>query len=199
MEIKYASPCFATIPAEDRFLLAKTLLLKIHIITGWTIPNEEMMVILIDQFLKKMVESYPTINAEEMEYAFRNNPVKDWGKNMNLNLIDEVMSPYLQKRKELSRMEEEKASKLLALPAPEITDDEFIDSIKNLYLDSNKNWRLIPVLAYDILVRQEKIKLDKEDKVLIKMIIDEQFEGAEEVIKKDLCKQYSVMNYFETK
>jgi hypothetical protein len=199
MEIKYASPCFATIPAEDRFLLAKTLLLKIHIITGWTIPNEEMMVILIDQFLKKMVESYPTINAEEMEYAFRNNPVKDWGKNMNLNLIDEVMSPYLQKRKELSRMEEEKASKLLTLPAPEITDDEFIDSIKNLYLDSNKNWRLIPVLAYDILVRQEKIKLDKEDKVLIKMIIDEQFEGAEEVIKKDLCKQYSVMNYFETK
>jgi hypothetical protein len=197
MENKYASPCFVNIPTEDRFLLAKTLLLKIHIITGWTIPEEQMMVILIDQFLKKMVESYPTVNSEEMEYAFRNNPgVKDWGKAMNLNLIDEVMTPYLEKRKELSRMEEEKKMKLLELPAPEISDEDFIESIKNLYEKTN-DWRIIPVLAYDILDREKKIKLSKEDKYSILNDMATAFPESTDQERISYSKSFSVKLYFD--
>lgn len=199
MENKYASPCFQNIPAEDRFLLAKTLLLKIHIITGWTIPEEEMMIILIDQFLKKMVESYPTVNAEEMEYAFRNNPgVKDWGKKMNLNLIDEVMAPYLEKRKELSKIEEEKSSKFLELPAPEISDEDYLEAVKSTY-KLTKEWRMLPVLAYDILIREGRLKLTKERKVSIKEDMDSAFPETSESEKINLCKSFCVKLYFDEK
>jgi hypothetical protein len=195
MENKYASPSFASIPIEDRFLLAKALMLKIHIITGWTIPSEENQAILIDQFQKKMVESYPNVNADEMEYAFRNNPVKDWGKNMNLNLIDEVMTPYLQTRKELSKIEERQAAPL-ELPAPEISDEDFIESIKNLYKKTN-DWRIIPVLAYDILNRENKIKLTKEDKFSILNDIATAFPEATDKERINYSKSFSVKLYFD--
>jgi hypothetical protein len=196
MEIKYSAPCFASIPVQDRFLLAKTLVLKIHIITGWTIPSEENQVILIDQFLKKMVESYPTVNADEMEYAFRNNPgVKDWGKNMNLNLIDEVMTPYLQTRKELSKIEERQAAPL-ELPSPEISDADYLDSIKATYKHT-KDWRIIPTLAYDILSREGKIKLTKEDKYSILNDMATTFPEASEQERVNYSKSFSVKKYFD--
>lgn len=195
LENKYASPSFARVPPEDRRLLAKTLILKIHIITGWTIPADENMQILEDQFTKKMVESYPNVNADELEYAFRNNPVKDWGKNMNLNLIDEVMTPYLQQRKELSKIEETKA-RPLELPAPEISDEDYLEAVKATYR-LTKEWRMLPVLAYDILVREGKINLTRENKIQIKENIDAGFPETSEDEKKALCKSYSVKLYFD--
>lgn len=198
MEVKYASPCFGSIAKQDLELVANQLLLKLHVITGWTIPQNELMEILVDQFVKKMIEGYPTVNCEEMEFAFRNNTgVKDWGKAMNLNLIDEVMAPYMAKRKGLSKIEEETIMKQLVLPAPEVTDEEFLESVKTIY-KLRKDWTTIPFLAYEILVRQGKINLDRTDKELIKMIIDEQFSEHNESQKKDLCKSYSVMSYWET-
>jgi hypothetical protein len=192
---KYASPSFAMVPPEDRRLLAKTLILKIHIITGWTIPANESMQILEDQFTKKMVESYPTVNAEELEYAFRNNPVKDWGKNMNLNLIDEVMTPYLQQRKELSRIEETQA-RPLELPAPEISDEDYLEAVKSTY-KLTKDWRMIPVLAYDILVRKGLINLTKERKLEIKENIAAGNPESSEDEIKTLCKSFSVKIYLD--
>lgn len=105
----------------------KSLLLKIHVITGWIIPDAELLTILIDQFQKKMVESYPNTNPQEIEYAFRNfgTTVKDWGKAMNLSLIDEVMIPYLEERKRISHAYEERAA-----PVPEqqvMTDAQILD------------------------------------------------------------------------
>ncbi len=86
------------------------LLLKIHVITGWEVPQNEMMEILVDQFKKKITESYPMINCDEIEYAFRNKPleIKEWGKAMNISLIDEVIQPYMATRFELSKFEEQK-------------------------------------------------------------------------------------------
>lgn len=99
------------------------LLVKIHVITGWTIPAAELLNILVDQFQKKMVESYPSMNVEEIEYAFRNNGtvVKDWGKAMNLALIDEVLIPYLEERKRLSHELEERK---VPPPSPRIYSQE---------------------------------------------------------------------------
>lgn len=87
-----------------------TLLLKIHVITGWEVPQKELMAILADQFAKKILESYPSVTPDEVEYAFRNKPIelKDWGKALNISIIDEVMVPYLEKRFEISRVEEQK-------------------------------------------------------------------------------------------
>ncbi len=91
-------------------LWSKSLLLKIHVITGWVIPASDLLTILVDQFQKKLVESYANMNPEEIEYAFRNNgtTVKDWGKAMNLALLDEVLIPYLAERKRLSHELEER-------------------------------------------------------------------------------------------
>src|SRR6185312_3967709 len=115
---------------NDLELRLKTneLLIKINVITGWSFPlDSETQRILKDQFFKKLRESYSDVNVEEIEYAFRNNTeVKDWGKNINLFLIDEVMAPYLENRYDLSVKEE----RLLPPPEPILWTSE---DIKNLY------------------------------------------------------------------
>lgn len=101
---------------QEVSLWGKSLLLKIHVITGWVIPSSDLQTILVDQFQKKLMESYPNMNTEEIEYAFRNGgtTVKDWGKAMNLSLIDEVLIPYLAERQRLSHELEERS-----VPPPE--------------------------------------------------------------------------------
>lgn len=112
---------------QNLFAYAKATLLKIHVITGWTIPKDDLLIILIDQFIKKLIEGYPNVNPEEIEYAFRNygTTVKDWGKSMNLSLIDEVMIPYLEQRFELSRVEEQKAPQIEYKPDLEQIEREY--------------------------------------------------------------------------
>lgn len=106
VKLKYKSPVFGRMTDDQLYTTVKTLLLKIHVITGWEIPERELMGILIDQLIKKIRESYELINTEEVEYAFRNNIVQEWGKAMNLNLIDEILQPFLIRRKQISDMEE---------------------------------------------------------------------------------------------
>lgn len=111
---------------QNLWAYAKATLLKIHVITGWTIPKDDLMKILLDQFIKKLVESYPNVNPVEMEYAFRNygTTVKDWGKSMNLALIDEVMIPYMADRKHLSHEVEERKE----TPPMTVYTDEQLDN-----------------------------------------------------------------------
>lgn len=149
---------------EERWLVAKVLLLKIHAITGWTLPVSDMMNIFIDQMQKKMQEGYRNVTSEEVEYAFRNRglDIKDWGKELNLTMIDEIMLPYLSTRSELSKFEEHQKNR-----PPEIEYkkqlsneewDEWIEDIKGYPVD------LIPVLCYDYLLRTEKINPDGNKK-----------------------------------
>lgn len=85
------------------------LLLKINVITGWSFPvgeNEKETVvlhnILKEQFFLKLQESYGNMNLDEIQFSFRNYPVKDWGKSINLNLMDEVVSAYMTEKQNLS-------------------------------------------------------------------------------------------------
>lgn len=89
---------------------AQEILLRIHVIAGWQMPPDELMLILVDEFSKKVVESYPNVTVNEVAYAFRSGShlVKEWGKALNISLIDEVMIPYLDRRAEVSRVEEQK-------------------------------------------------------------------------------------------
>ncbi len=107
---KYSAKQIGLMDDNEKRRWGKSLLLKIHVITGWVIPESELMNILSDQFQKKLSESYADMNVEEIELSFRKGgtTVKDWGKAMNLALIDEVLIPYLEERKRLSHEVEEK-------------------------------------------------------------------------------------------
>ncbi len=113
---------------EDELKIsAKKLLLKLNVITGWILPTIFQMVEeLENQLQMKIIENYSELNINEVEYAFRSdNSIKDWGHNMNLHLIDEVMIPYINKRFELSKIEEK-----IKQPAPVqkiYTDEEILN------------------------------------------------------------------------
>lgn len=166
IKLKYQSKQIGLMTEQEVGLWSKTLLLKIHVITGWTIPDSDLLIILVDQFQKKLIESYPNMNADEIEYAFRQSgtTVKDWGKAMNLSLIDEVLIPYLDERKRLSHAYEERKA-----PPPDqviLTDEQLEDiqrgDIENFYqrirdgrVPHNLPDYFKPVLVKDGLMKQE--------------------------------------------
>lgn len=119
---------------QELSLWPKALLLKIHVITGWVIPASDLLNILIDQFQKKLIEDYGNLNTEEIEYAFRKSGtiIKDWGKEMNLNLIDQVLIPYLQDRVEASTNEEKRKSP----PVQKIYTDEEITNQRRGHIEA---------------------------------------------------------------
>ncbi len=103
------------------------LLAKIHIITGWVIPNSpELLNVLIDQLQKRLQENCGYLNFDEIEYAFRQHgtTINDWGKEVNLNLIDKVVLNYISKRYEVSKMEE----KITYSPEQKIFTQEELDN-----------------------------------------------------------------------
>ncbi len=121
---KYAAPQLGKLSENELRIAAKVLVLKIHVITGWVVPDNEMRGILTDQFSKKLLEDYSMLNSEEVEFAFRKSGtvIKDWGKQMNLNLLDQVLLPYLGERVLASASEEKRKNP----PAQRIYSDEEI-------------------------------------------------------------------------
>jgi len=113
LDLKYGGKQFGQMTPPERLLNAKALLLKIHIITGWSIPENKLMDILVDQFTKSLEEKFENLNSSEIEYAFRSagTTIEDWGKSMNLNLLDKVLLPYLNDRYKISEVERQIAYK----------------------------------------------------------------------------------------
>lgn len=150
---------------EELSRWAHALLLKIHVITGWNLPDESLMLTLKDQFQKKLAESYATVNADEIEHAFRLNEtgVKDWGKSINLVLFDEVMQPYMNRRYELSKLEEQQKTRPEQLPLPGMTEQEIVDTAWDVW---NVTGRLdyISESTYEILSHHALIVLSNEQK-----------------------------------
>lgn len=145
---------------------AKGLLLKVHVITGWTIPNsEELLSILSDQFQKNLCEKFPLLNVDEIEYAFRKKgtTIEDWGKAMNLSLLDSVLLPYLNDRFMLS--EDERKVKEKPIEQLIFTQEELDNSARE---DVERQYRLLlngvrpmalqynkPILVKDGLMKEE--------------------------------------------
>jgi hypothetical protein len=149
---------------------ANVLLAKINAITGWVVP-EMTLDILIDQFRKKLVESYGDCNPEEIEFAFRNygTVVKDWGKQMNLSLIDEVMIPYLSRRSEVS--EHEEAIAVAKTPQIEYKEDMSKDAMLDWFNATAKKIRagellvdFVPLMLYEFMDANGNITATKEQK-----------------------------------
>lgn len=170
----------------ETLVWGKALLLKIHVITGWTIPEKELLTILIDQFQKKLIESYPDMNVEEIEFAFRQSgtTVKDWGKAMNLSLIDEVLIPYLDERKRLSHeLEERKIVEPQKLYTDEDNDNLVRQDIEAFFQRclSGVVPHTTPVYFKDILVKDG---LMKEDESLPNFFVQKIGSGAKNIYTK---------------
>lgn len=204
---KYQALPFLKMNETELINAANLILIKIHVITGWNFPQEkEYQNILKEQFRKKIMESYPLVNVIEIEFAFRNNTtVKDWGKNMNICLIDEVIQPYLSQRSEASKLELHAHFRALPPPVPEkISDEEIIQISKEIYVRT-KNWQYISVKAYYLLniqlTEQEKVAIRKE----VNQTINEMFYHDKSLflalnrnnLQNRLCKKLAVAKYFE--
>lgn len=131
LELKYASPTIRQMTEEEVDILADLLLPKIHMVTGWTIPEGTNSLILAEQFKLHLTEKYANMNSDEIMAAFRRSgtTTKDWGKSMNLNLIDQVLIPYLEQRFDLSQIEEQAKIKkdMIELPPSPMPDQEIVD------------------------------------------------------------------------
>jgi len=86
----------------------KVAMLRIHVITGWTIPVNEMMQLFIDEFRNLLLQEYEDVKFEEIIFAFRKykHLVEDWGKEMNLKLIGKVLDAYMEDRYDAGLLEE---------------------------------------------------------------------------------------------
>lgn len=98
LHFKQASPPLKDLSESDLTVKLNELLIKIHVCTGWNPPAQEYLDVFFDQFIKKISESYFYFNADEIEYAFRHygKGVKEWGKNMNIAIIDQVMDLFIK-------------------------------------------------------------------------------------------------------
>lgn len=130
VEKKYSSIKFKFLNDVEKVKLITNLVLKIHVITGWVLPENEIMEVFVEQFFKKVTEEYSSLNKDEFEHAFRSlgTTIEDWGKEMNLNLIDKVLRQYLETRFEISEKEEKQ------LPPPEIkswTNEDILNKYRS--------------------------------------------------------------------
>jgi hypothetical protein len=128
VEKKYASPAIKNLPAPQ--LLAKVVesIKRIHVITGWVIPEDaDYIKILSEELLLKLKEDFSDLNFDEIAFAFRKNGVvvKDWGKAMNLELVVQVLSEYVADRERISGIEERLKSK----PVQRIYTQEELDNL----------------------------------------------------------------------
>lgn len=166
-DLQYKSQPIKFIPEESLKPHCISLLFKISIITGWNAPEStEERRVLNEQFRLKMQEEYYALNVEEIEYAFRSEgtKVKDWGKSINLSLIDEVLQPYILRRAEIRKLESSAIKPQIEAPPPEpLNEDEFINTAKNIFKKTGKKG-LISTMVYDILLKRGDIEISLEEK-----------------------------------
>lgn len=166
LELKYTGNIFGKMEEQERWFAAQTILLKIHAIKGWSIPASEMMDILIDQFQRKLNEGYQNVTVAEVEYAFRNSTdVKDWGKALNLSLIDEVMIPYLENRFDLSQQEEKLKKPIMIENTKPLTKEDKAEWMMDWkMMGDNINFELIPLPFYYFMEEDNLLRLTAKQK-----------------------------------
>lgn len=166
---KYSAKAVRALSPIELEATCKALGIRIAIITGWQLPEPAHQRIFWEQLAKYLLEQYPTLNHEEIEYAFRtkSSNVKDWGKSMNLSLFTEVLDPYTTERKAASIIEAQEAAKIESqakeLPMAEMSDDERIETAFQIW-KHNKNWEFIFQGTYQSLFNIKKIQLSEDDR-----------------------------------
>lgn len=109
VELKYSGKQISLMTDAEIRTGVTEAIKRIHVITGWNIPDDAFyMKILAEELHAKLKESFDMLNFREIVAAFRTNGigVKDWGKNMNLDLVCNVLWVYCDQRARVSLEEE---------------------------------------------------------------------------------------------
>lgn len=145
----------------------RALVFKINVVTGWAVPElEEQRRVLYDQFQKKLIEDYSSLNMDEIEYAIRSygTKIKDWGKAINLSMVEEVLTAFIAHRAQVRRLEESHLQKELPTAQAEpLNWPEYLETVKSTFLKT-KIPGLIPAEIYHHLVQEKEIDLTVEEK-----------------------------------
>lgn len=148
------------------------LIYKISAITGVQIPDKETMPFLIEQMILAFKEKYSFFNADEILYSFRNYKTNEWGKNFNLNYVDDCIQQYKYRRKEVSLIEEGLIKPQIEYKENRVTDEEkaqdliyYVQKYKeNFYMKYNDDFMLLPLYLYDYLVDLNLLDVYPDDR-----------------------------------
>lgn len=166
MKAKESGISFKKMNPEEIKLSSYSLIIKMNIITGWNILDKNLLEIFAEQFSLKLQESYSFLNQNEIEYAFRNFSQVDWGKNFNLNALDEVLRHYLTLRRELHQFEKEP---LISLPmaSQEISEKEMMQEVLEYLNRKELDLNFLPGYLYEYAEKLGLVKYSKEEKLSI--------------------------------
>lgn len=178
LKAKEAGIPYRKMSQDEVLLSAYALIVKMNVITGWSVPDKKVLDIFAEQLSLKLLETYSYLNQYEIEYAFRTYSVNDWGKNFNLNALDEVLKPYLVLRREL-HTNEEKAKISLPIASAEISQKEMIQDVEEYLNRDSLEINLIPLYIYEYCEKLGYINLSREEKIKI-------FEEAKQFRQKEL-------------
>lgn len=215
LEVKYSAERIGDIDLLQLDKKVKVAMLRIHVITGWTIPIQEMMDVFIYEFRTLLLQEYADLNFEEILFGFRKykHIVEDWGKEMNLKIIGTILDAYGEDRYDAGLLEErlkmEFDKPLLEFKPKEYTDDEIVGIALDYWQHSlAPKIEFINPNCYEILNKQGKIILDEPNKERIKkyatLLMEGYFTNVIEFkkMKQDknyismLCKKIAVSEYF---
>lgn len=212
LAVKYQAARISNLPAEDVPKHAKGLLFRIHTITGWKLPDDDLFLnTLVSEFSKYLVESCLDLNPEEISFAVRNYGIgiQDWGKSMNLSLINEPIEKYRIARSEISKLEEIRKNAIPAIQnSPENEKPADWSEEWNQVKESAKNGQIenafIPIAIYYWLNRNKILELTAEDKwelfsqartVTIAKLQNLISEGTASRLDVDFCRKLSDPNW----
>jgi hypothetical protein len=206
--VKYASPIISKMQPVQILQAVRISLYKINVVTGWKLPDDEdYLNVLIEEFCKKLTQQYKNLNFDEIQYSIRTygTQIKDWGKSINLSLIDEAITIYLDERRRVSIIEEQK-KQLPPAAAQPLTDADYLEWVTDTETMYNKgvlSVALLPVPIYDYLDRSGILKLDIETKRIYYKAAFQTYAIAENEqrphLSKILAKQIALSKYFDAK
>ncbi len=160
IKLKYAQPPICAMAPEVGLTYVQGLVKRIHVITGWAIPElEEDRHILFSEMYNHLVETWPSFNAEEIAYSVRTYgpEIENWGKNINLVLLDKCIGKYYtHERQEASKREEQKKVPETHRIAPPFDWRECAETNYQLFLANKLKLELLPA---EILGELEKSEL----------------------------------------
>lgn len=152
---------------NDRKKEIKKLILILHVATGWPVPDNELMVILLDQLEKQITDKYGMLTPLEIEKCFRDFvPDESYGKAINLGLINAILQEYLRRRSEIVRSARQAAEK--ALKIDPMTDEQMINKARGeiqFYYNERKKGNNRPIMfSYwkEILIHDKFMREDQE-------------------------------------
>lgn len=138
------------------------MIFQIGVVTGWQLPDSQLYKDKIrEQLKRKCKESYSDLNFHEIEFAFRQygSQVEDWGKAMNLSLIDKVINLYRADREVVSLIEEQKYKPVQKIFTQDELDNFSREDAQRQYGLFLRGYELInPELNKDILIKDGLIK-----------------------------------------